>query len=184
MKQTILYFTCIFVIACGQTSKTDKSANMVDTTTIVSLTEQSNDTLAEDSSETFYLVQVASGYNFDSLKRIASDAAAILHSKVDMMSRIYKPNKGIVLPDKCDDDIYCGEYYPRRPFDDQNFVSIEMLYGFEENKKWTERDTLQMLVLANIFETKPQADSVVGLLKNKIPTARTIKQNLYLGCMH
>jgi hypothetical protein len=184
MRKTILYLTSILIIACGQTHKTNKSDDRADTIKASTLTEQNSDTLAEDRSETFYLVQVASGHNFDSLKNISNDAASILKSKVDMMNRIYKPNKGIVLPESCDDDMYCGKYFPRRPFGDQNFVSIEMLYGFEDSKKWTDRDTLQMIVLANIFSTKHQADSLVGLLKNKIRTAKTIEQDLYLGCMH
>lgn len=42
-----------------------------------------------------------------------------------MMDCIYRKDKGIIVPENSDDDIYRGEYYPTRPFDDQNFISID-----------------------------------------------------------
>lgn len=97
-----------------------------------------------------------------------------------MLERIYQPNKGIIVSDNSEDEMYRGVYYPRRPYDDQNFVSIEMLYGYAEN----ETDTLKMVILANIFKSKNQADSVTAILKNKIPSTKTVKCDLFVDCMH
>jgi len=128
----------------------------------------------------YYLIQVATGHNFDSLKTISSNAVSILKSKFSMLDRIYKSGKGIIVPENDGDEIYSGEYYPRRPFDDQNFVSIEMANGFSDK----EADTLQMVAIAGVYSLKSQADSVATLLKGKIPTVKTIQHEMYLGCMH
>lgn len=209
IKNIFLYFISVLSISCRQistenSSKSEDSAitniNAIaeqnasantDTASEQSTTpyvEQNPDSLIKAQTSTFYLVQVASGHNYDSLLKISSQAASILGSKVDLMQRIYKKKRGIVLRDKCDDETYCGEYFPRRPFDDQNFVSIEMQYAFEEEseepKKWVDTDTFQMIILANILESKISADSVVRVLQSKIRTAKTIKKDLFLGCMH
>jgi hypothetical protein len=141
-----------------------------------------NDEVADPAKEvaTYYLVQVAAGDNFDSLKKISLNAATILGAKFSMLDRIYKPGKGIIVPEDSDDEIDRGEYYPRRPFDDQNFVSVEMSSGYNQE----EVGTLKMIALAGMYPLKNQADSVATLLKKKIPTATTIKREIYMGCMH
>ena len=78
----------------------------------------------------------------------------------------------------------CWEYYPRRPFADQNFVSIEMGYGFDALVPGEIRDTMNMFVLAEMFNNQKSADSVVRILKPKFKTARTKEQAIYLGCIH
>jgi len=170
MKRALIYLLLLLVVSCGHKSAGNDSDNQ--------------DSINNEEIGTFYLVQVATGQNFDSLQTIATKAATLLRSKVDMMKRIYEPGKGIVLPENCDDDINNGVYYPRCPIGDQNFVSIEMKYNFDKPKKWADRDTLGMVVIANIFTTKAQSDSVVRILKNKLKTAKTLQLDLYMGCMH
>jgi hypothetical protein len=58
-----------------------------------------------------------------------------------------------------------------------------MDYGFPENEK-SKPDTLKMVVFANIFDNEKSADSLVQILKPKFKSAKTLKQELYLGCMH
>ncbi|MCX6314406.1 MAG: hypothetical protein NTX08_06715 [Sphingobacteriales bacterium] len=182
MKPFQFFIGCLILISCAQ-KKTVNQQPAVDTTKIISTTLEptaNTDSVINSESGTFYIVTVASGRHFDSLQAIAKDAAKLLGSKFTMMDRIYRKGKGIVLPNNAADEIYRGEYYPRRPFEDQNFVSIEMANSFEENN----RDSLQMIVMANIFTTKQQADSVTGLLRAKFNMATTLKSSLYLGCMH
>lgn len=183
-KQSFYVFL-LLLFACGQPKQTDQVKDR-DTISIITIDHEGRDidSLVNAETETFYLVEVARGHNYDSLILLAGQTVTILNSKIDFLGRIYKPNRGIILPDSCDDDMYCGKYYPRRPFSDQNFVSIEMQYAYEENKKWTDRDTLKMIVFANIFSSQTSADSVVKILTPKIKTARTLKEELYLGCMH
>lgn len=186
MKQLFSCFIVIIFSACAQNTheaiKSDKhdTVKYVQTSAYGDTMQQSTvaDTITE--SAIYYIVEVANGYNFDSLKNISANAVSILGSRFEMLDRVYKSGKGIIVPENSDDEIYKGEYYPRRPFGDQNFISIEMAYGFNEK----EADTLKMVSIAGIYSLKKQADSVVSLLRGKIPTTKTIKRELYLGCMH
>jgi len=128
----------------------------------------------------YYIVEVATGHNFDSLKSISSNAAIILGSKFSMLDRIYRSGKGIVVPDSSDDEAYRGEYYPRRPYHDGNFVSIEMSNEFDDQNA----DELKMVAVAGMYTEQREADSVAALLKHKIPTTTIIRRNIYMGCMH
>jgi hypothetical protein len=128
--------------------------------------------------QTFYLVTIAEGNNYDSLLKVAQSAAKSLHLKVDLMNRSYHPEKGIVVNDDDEDEIYRGEYYPRRS--SGNFVSIEMKDAFMDNEK----DPMRMLIISNIFENASQADSVLNIAKADFPSARAVKAELFMGCMH
>lgn len=82
-----------------------------------------------------------------------------------------------------EDSVYgidAGAYYPRRPADDENFVSIEMARQFC-NKNADDRE---MVSIAGMYTERHQADSVTSLLINKIPTVKTIQCEVYMGCMH
>ena len=174
--------TVFAIVSCQETAKNETSSKLPKAT-IVNDTSSINETESvEENSDiaTFYVVQVAEGNDFKILNEISGQAASLLDSKVDMLERIYMQDKGIIIPEDSDDDIYRGEYYPRRPSDDQNFLSIEMAYAYKINEK----DTLKMIVLANIFETKAQSDSVVKLLQSKFKDAKTVKSELFMGCMH
>jgi hypothetical protein len=128
--------------------------------------------------QTFYLVTIAEGDNYDSLLEVAQSAAKSLHLKVDLMNRRYDPEKGIVVNDDDEDEMYRGAYYPRRS--PGNFVSIEMKYAFIDNEK----NHMRMLVISNIFENASQADSVLNIAKADFPSARAVKADLFMGCMH
>jgi hypothetical protein len=185
MKQ--LFSGCIIILfsACAQKTpeliKGDKHDTVKVTQTSAYGDTMQQSTVADTAeSAIYYIVEVAKGYNFDSLKNISANAVSILGSRFEMLDRIYKSGKGIIVPENDNDELYQGEYYPRRPFEDQNFVSIEMSFGFNTE----EADTLKMVSIAGIYSLKEQADSVVSLLQGKIPTTKTVKRELYLGCMH
>jgi hypothetical protein len=183
MKQVLFLILVIFtIVSCQETPKNQTSSKLPEAIVVTDTSSMSESESVEENNdvETFYIVQVAEGKDFETLYELSKKAASVLGSKVDMQERIYVQDKGIIVPENSDDDIYSGEYYPRRPFDDQNFLSIEMAYAYKTNEK----DTLKMIVLANIFENKAQSDSVVKLLLPKFKEAKTLKSELFMGCMH
>lgn len=190
--KTSLYFIMLFLglSSCRQSKKTEHSTSIGDTATIIStlsyaeqsesIAQQNADEYIESTTDSFYVVLVAEGTNYDSLQQISQESARKLGSRFDMLDRIYKLYKGIIVPESSEDEIYKGDYYPRRPFEDQNFVSIEMATAFVNN----EQDSSKMIVLANICKTKHQADSIVEVLKKDFANAKSLKSELYMGCMH
>lgn len=185
MKRVVSLFLLVIIASCqkkesvGSSRMNDYAFKSPDSL-LIKESDSTEDPDENSDMGTFYVVEVAEGNDFAELDQIAQGAASLLGSKTDMMNRIYRKDKGIIVPEDSDDDIYSGEYYPRRPFYDQNFVSIEMAYAYKRNEK----DTLKMTVLANIFENKAQSDSVVKLLLPSFKGAKTLKTELFLGCMH
>src|SRR5688500_11689755 len=149
MKQLFSCFIVIIFSACAQKTPEPIKSDKHDTVKIIQ-TSANGDTMQQstvaDTTESaiYYIVEVAKGYNFDSLKNISTNAVSILGSRFEMLDRIYKSVKGIIVPENSDDELYQGEYYPRRPFEDQNFVSIEMSFGYNT----AEIDTLKMVSIA------------------------------------
>ena len=132
----------------------------------------------------FYIVTVADGDNFDSLKLIAGKAAELLKIKFDMLGRIYDKKKGIVLPEDAEDEMYSGAYYPRRPLYDTTCVSIEPKFQFKSRDENISAESRQMTVVALVSTRRGEADTMLGLLLPHFPTARMYQDSLYLGCMH
>lgn len=159
-----------------------KTAATRDTAVPAAVTEQPAGTsdpseIVFDEYQTFHLVTVAEGYDYDSLRRVAVAVASQLGTRIDSLGRMYDPRKGIVLPPNDADELYRGEYYPRR-FATPT-VSIEMKYAYV-----AQSDTMRMLLVAGIFEEHQQADSVLALVKPLHPNAGVIDRELFIGCMH
>lgn len=192
MKNT-LYFVMVLLLlcSCGQSPRSGLTIPVSDTTAVVdtsisyaeqseSIAKEIEEEYTELTTDSFYVVQVAEGSDYDSLLQIAQQSAGILGSRFDMLDRVYEPGRGIIVSDASDDELYRGEYYPRRPFEDQNFVSIEMASAFGYNQA----DKLKMIVLANICTSKSRADSMVTILKKDFVHAKSLKQEFFMGCMH
>lgn len=133
----------------------------------------------------------AAGYHYDSLRSIALETAGLLHAEFDTFHRYYHPlKKRIVLPNDFEDDIWAGEYYPRRV--GERFVSIEMRDAYIDTltvKSETAReafyaDTLKMFVFAAMYPEKKSADSILHILKPRFKEAAIIPDEIYMGCMH
>ncbi|MFL5729450.1 MAG: hypothetical protein ACJ75J_08190 [Cytophagaceae bacterium] len=196
MKRYLPGLALVFFFASCQKATTDQSpikdSLKTDTSVSAQAIRSKTDSLDLDDSEgnpddssatanesaTFYLITLTEGYKYDSLQRFAKEAARKLHLDYDQMDRIYKPGKGIVVKDDDDDEMYRGQYYPRRF--SGNFVSIEMKSSFIR----TETDAMKMLVISNIFEKSSQADSALTIVKAKYPSAQKVETVLYTGCMH
>jgi hypothetical protein len=148
------------------------------------VTTQPADTVVQSETEfeeyrTFHLVTITEGYNYDSLRRVADAVAGQLGTQIDSLGRMYDPGKGIVLPPDDADEMYRGQYYPRR-FAAPS-VSIEMQYAYADA---AQPDTVRMVLIAGIFEQKQQADSVLALVKPLHPGADVISRELFTGCIH
>lgn len=138
-----------------------------------------------------YVISIASGYNYDSLRRIAIEASSFLEYKFDTLDRYYNPQKRrIVLPDNYEDDVYAGEYYFRR--DPGEFISIEMQAAYidtllEKNKVESDKfytDSLKMFVFASMFTDKNACLKLYNKLKPRYSQTKIITTNIFLGCMH
>jgi hypothetical protein len=194
MKQFLL-FSLIAVLCCASTGCSTKSKPA----TVQS--GQSKDTLSSIDSSLdlefgrYYIVTVAEGTDFPALEKIAKQSAAKLNCKYDNLEREYRLGKGIVDPDSSEDEMYAGEYYPRRPFsyslvgdsaalNKPEFVSIEMKYAFNGIGNTVSTEDPRMVIVAGIFDSLSTANKVASILQPSFPSTRIVEDSLYFGCMH
>lgn len=98
--------------------------------------------------------------------------------EIDTMGRYYNIQKNkIILPEDDEDEIYAGEYFPRRwP---SEHLSLEYLNFYDD-----ESNDATIALVAGIYENVSQADSLTELLKKSENNAFTLPSSIYIGCMH
>ena len=127
---------------------------------------------------TSYVLIADTGKLYADLDRLMYQLSKALHLPVDTMGRYYNAKEDeVIVPEDDSDEMYAGEYYPRR-FTGEN-LSIEYLDVYQKN---TTPKTLALV--SGIFETAQQADSALRILQQERPGAYQLKPVLYVGCMH
>jgi hypothetical protein len=125
----------------------------------------------------YYVLVADTGKDYGALR----DKMFALHQSsnltVDTLGRYYDKTKGLIqLPDGDDDEMYAGEYYPRRY--PSQYLSLEYL---DEYRPGCEAKMIALV--AGIYETKASADSALHVIK-PAEKAFVLKSKIYVGCMH
>ncbi len=133
---------------------------------------------AEEDYVVLYAVIADTGYNYFLLNRAMYNLSAAMHIPVDTNGRHYDPQKKkIVLSDTDEDEMYRGEYFPRRfP---SSYLSMEYYATYTSDSCGD-----VMALCAGLFENESEADSVLTLIKSATPKAFKVAAKMYLGCMH
>lgn len=128
-----------------------------------------------------YLVVVDTGTNYWQLEHTMFTLKSKLGLKIDTMGRYYNAGKNdVVLPDDDEDDIYAGNYFPRRYSDD--FLSIENMSFYRPGLQTGAANTF--LLVSGLYDNPSSADSMAGIIKPYQPTVFVMKSKIYMGCMH
>lgn len=141
---------------------------------------EDKDSSAENDSEieTLYLVIADTGRNYFELLDNMLALKSEFGMTIDSMDRYYdrKKNK-IILPANHEDELYAGQYFPRRfP---STCLSVEYL---ETYKPGSDKNT--MAVVAGIFEKEKSADSSLNAIRKTDKDAFKLKAEIFLGCAH
>lgn len=132
----------------------------------------------DEMTATYFVVVADTGRDYGLLHHKMLDLNKRLHISIDTLNRSYNPAKELIaLPDNDADEIYAGDYFPRRfP---GHFLSLEYLdfYQLAAGDK-------TMALVTGIYETKKSADSVLTLVQKAAKKAFTLKADIYVGCMH
>lgn len=178
--------TAVLLAACGTTpsGKTVAGAEAGSADTLSSLLPgvspdhfPEEDTLSYEYATYFVVVaDTGSGYYTLREKMLALSKRILL--PVDTMGRYYNAAKNrIALPDDDEDEIYAGDYFPRRFPSDH--LSLEYLSFYQEKAGEN-----TMALLAGIYENEESADSALKVLQKAEKKAFRIKADIYIGCMH
>ncbi len=126
----------------------------------------------------YFVVVVDTGSNYQNLHHKMLDLSKKYKLNIDTLGRFYDHEKDLImLPKDDEDEIYAGDYFPRRAVDET--VSIEYLAVYQPKSK-----VKTMALIAGIYEDEMSATSRFSKIKEDFPNAFKIKSHLYVGCMH
>jgi hypothetical protein len=179
-----LAVTIVLLCSCNNTGNNmNNSTTGKDTSDNVQPTAQPTatpgDTVAENENYTSYYVTACSvGDNYTLLDREMYALAQKTGLPIDTMEKHYDAKKKmIVYAEDGDDEMYRGEYFPRR-FEGLS-LSIEQMSAFQKKAP-----VHSMALIAAICNTRQQADSVLKVVRPYAPKVYVFYTKLYTGCMH
>ena len=182
---TILALT-FFLVSCDNQSpfETDSFIKLAvnnNELTTHKVKEDSTVKIVEDeflAFQTYYIVCLDSSKNYRFLDKSMYFNAKTYDVTIDTAERSYNTKKDLIaLADDAEDEIYAGEYYPRR-FPSKH-LSLEYLYIYDENI-----NTQTIGLIAAICNERNKADSILTIFKPINPNSFVLKGKVYVGCMH
>ncbi|ALI99411.1 hypothetical protein [Rufibacter tibetensis] len=127
---------------------------------------------------TYYVTIADTGRAYYPLREKMLALSKALPLPIDTMGRYYDAKKAlIVLPEDNEDEMFAGDYFPRRNPDAH--LSLEYLDLYQ--KKAGEKT---IALVSGIYEKKASADSALRILKNSASNAFMVKTEMYIGCIH
>ncbi len=186
MKQYIFTVATVIMTACGtatsDNNRNDIQSNKIDTSAGLSTIVSTNKSEMEDSTDydnaTFFVVVADTSTDYYFLHKKMFDLNGQFNIPIDTMGRFYNKTKNLIaLPDDDKDELYAGDYFPRR-FPSEN-LSLEYLNFY--HKKAGDNT---IALITGIYESEKNADSALTLLHKTEKKVFKIKADIYLGCMH
>lgn len=177
MKFPFLFLFITALSACV----TSKSIHQKDAATLHSENVKNKTILVNQTFdyETFYIVVADTHTSYQLLQQKMYELNTRLNIPIDTMGRYYDKVKDlIVLPlDDDEDELYGGEYFPRR------FPSATLsLEYFDVYKIGAGKKTIALVT--GIYENKKSADSALQVIKRVHVNAFKLRAEVFVGCMY
>jgi hypothetical protein len=127
---------------------------------------------------TYYLVVADTGTSYYPLQQKMVRLSKALGIPVDTMGRHYDAGKDLIaLPDNDEDEIYAGQYYPRR--EPSEYLSLEYLNYYQ-----SAAPEKTIALVRGIYGSELAAKKALAALQPGAGTAFAVKARVYVGCMH
>ncbi len=132
----------------------------------------------EEDYNTVYLVVADTSADYRALNRKMYSIQDAFGIAIDTLGRYFnETTKKLVLPEDNEDEIYAGDYIPRRLISET--MSIEYL-GFYTPKS---KDKT-FAIVTGIFGLKSQASTIQKKLVKDYPNSFVLESKIFMGCMH
>jgi hypothetical protein len=192
MKRFTLYLLAMIFLSCNikqPDSKTDSFGHQVQSTAPDEDMKQDFSMAAsfdtsrtieelEEETATFYIVVADTSSDYYSLRDQMLHLHRLLDIPIDTIGRSYDPSKNLIaLPEDDEDEIYAGDYLPRR-FPSHN-LSLEYFSFYHEKAR-----EKTIALVAGIYESPSSADSTLIAIKQVNSKAFSIPAEIYTGCIH
>lgn len=146
--------------------------------TDTALSPASVDSGLVDETVTFYMVIADTGLNYQALRRKMTGLQQQLHLEIDTLGRIYSTEKQrIIVPENDEDEMYAGDYYPRRGAGEN--LSIEQMDAYLNGSR-----PKNMGLVAGIYTDQASGDQALKKVKQQELKAFLLKADIFMGCMH
>jgi hypothetical protein len=143
---------------------------------VVDTTNHSDSTDYEHA--TYYVVVADTNVNYFDLRQKMFALNGQWHVPVDTLGRTFDSSKNLIaLPENDEDEMFAGDYYPRRL--PSTTLSLEYLHLYQPTA-----GEKTIALVTGIFETEVSADSALAVLKTSERNSFKIKANMYIGCIH
>ena len=134
--------------------------------------------LTEDEYATYHIVIIDTAKLYNGLLAKMTDLSVRIGSPIDSMGRFFDPVDNLIkLPDNDADEVYAGDYFPRRTPSETLSIEYLSLYKGDAGEK-------TMALVAGIYENEYRSDSALRILIKHEKTAFKIKSDIYIGCLH
>ncbi|RAK70315.1 hypothetical protein DLM85_05580 [Hymenobacter edaphi] len=144
---------------------------------VAAAAEPAAETDTADQYETMYVVIADTSRQYRPLRRQMLRLQAVTSQRIDTMGRFYDPKKNLIrLPDNDADEVYAGDYFPRRTPDATLSVEYTTLYTSAHDKS--------MALVTGIYQEPARADSLLAVVRRTVPTAFRVKTRMFMGCLH
>lgn len=176
-----LTITILAFIGCKEETDAEDSAAITTDSTTYKTSAKDTGVKGQTSEEEmvdYYVLCLEKSNNYNYLDSLMLAAGPKTNLPIDTMNRYYnKKKKMIVLSDKDEDEMYRGEYAPRRFTG--SFISIES-YSYYQ----TEADQSMMCLIGGLFDKKEDAELLLNEIKETFPHSEVFHTRLYNGCIH
>lgn len=171
-----LLASALLFTSCGGNGTAPTPAAGTDSTITDSSTNFAD--YSESEYDTVYVVVLDTNQNYFILQEKMYPLAASLGLVIDTMNRYYDLDKDrIVLNENDEDEMYRGEYLPRRT--ESATMSLEYYSLYD-----TSASEGNIALVAGLFYEQPGADSLLAIVRKEVPAAFMIPARMYMGCIH
>lgn len=197
MKNYLFLFSVLFVLACNDNPVTNPEQKLSDSAGMISesvpvdsllTTENTIENNIEADSmeavdanpdiETLYVLIADTGKNYAILNSQMYAIAKQTQWQVDTLGRYFNTKKNkIVLREDDSDELYAGEYFPRR------FPSTTLSMEYMDTYTPGANEAM-MGIVAGIFEKQADGEKALQTIKAFCTNARLVKADIYVGCIH
>lgn len=187
MKKHYFIFLLLatFCFSCGRPSgqpaikdTTAVVSLATDTSVQKSLTDTSLNFNEEEAYANYQVIVIDTNNSYQLLNQKMFSLKDKLGMTIDSMGRYYDKQKDlIVLPDNDEDEMYAGEYFPRREL--SKTLSLEYMNQYSPSSK-----PKTIGIIAGIYANALKADSAFVAVKQVAPKAFKLQSKIDIGCTH
>ena len=179
MKQIFIAITCLFFAACGENLNKNETAVVGDSAAsfVDTLSEIGMDDMPSEYAS-YYIVIADTSKVYSKLQQSMYGLADKALYEIDTMNRYYDSKKDLIcLPENDEDEMYRGDYFPRRS--PSPTLSLEYMNFY---KPGAGEKTIALV--AGIYEGEAEANARLADVEKVINSAFVIKSEVFVGCMH